>query len=82
MTTLVGWGKIEMGTCTWSGTFRVKLGRDRNREVNSYRIAGVTVICVSPGIVFSAHISLGMRVSSHILLLLGLQVRRQMPVKT
>ena len=27
--------------------------------------SGVTVICVSPGIVFPAHISLGMRVSPH-----------------
>ena len=26
---------------------------------------GVTVICVSPGIVFPAHISLGMRVFPH-----------------
>ena len=35
-------------------------------EYNECEETGVTAICVFPGIVFPAHISLGMRVSPHI----------------
>ena len=37
----------------------------------------VIVMCVSPGIVFPAHISLGMRVSLHIRISLGMRISHQ-----
>ena len=47
------------------GTFRTGIG------------AGVIGMRVSPGIVFPAHISLGMRVSPHIAISLGMRVSHQ-----
>ena len=70
------WSWDSESLCIFHSRFRDSLNLDflrfpgfmynmTNRHV-TVTITHVTVICVSPGIVFPAHISLGMRVSPHI----------------